>query len=255
MGSTVTWIFEDLNLTTWIFELPTSLPNEAEISGEGAPETRYVYKASLIGSAHEVKLTNAGLSWRISGRSGVWGYADIAAIRLSYKPSSMQSRRFRADLEGKDGGRIAILSTTWQTATLMAPQDGDYRAFITQLHRRMEQGGSKAVLTGGLGPRIYAVAVVLLTLVGIAVAGLFIRAMATGEFAGALFLVGFAALFGWQIGGFMTRNRPRAYTFDHLPQALLPFAQLLSPFLVFESNKPLARAEFSEEIDGKEPRE
>ena len=42
-----------------------------------------------------------------------------------------------------------------------------------------------------------------------------------------------------------------------LPAALLPFAQLLAPFLIFEPSKPLARAEFSEEIDGdgREPRE
>jgi hypothetical protein len=53
-------------------------------------------------------------------------------------------------------------------------------------------------------------------------AGLFIRAIATGEWAGALFLVGFAALFAWQIGGFVRRNRPRAYTFDDLPKTLLP---------------------------------
>jgi hypothetical protein len=53
-------------------------------------------------------------------------------------------------------------------------------------------------------------------------AGLLVRAIATGEFAGALFLVGFAALFAWQIGGFVRRNRPRAYTSDHLPEALLP---------------------------------
>jgi len=37
-----------------------------------------------------------------------------------------------------------------------------------------------------------------------------------------LFLVGFAALFGWQIGGFMMRNRPQRYTFDQLPKQLLP---------------------------------
>jgi hypothetical protein len=37
-----------------------------------------------------------------------------------------------------------------------------------------------------------------------------------------LFLVGFAALFGWQIGGFIRRNRPRAYQFDALPADLLP---------------------------------
>ena len=52
--------------------------------------------------------------------------------------------------------------------------------------------------------------------------GLFIRALMTGEHAGALFLVGFALLFNWQIGGFIRRNRPLTYTFDHLPEALLP---------------------------------
>ena len=130
--------------------MPTSLPNQAAIPGEGAPETRYAYKASLIGSAHQFELTDAGLSWRIAGRSGVWAYADITAIRLSYRPVSMQSRRFRADIDNADGGRIALLSTTWQTAALMAPQDQDYRAFVTMLHRRMQQAGSRATLVGGL---------------------------------------------------------------------------------------------------------
>ena len=41
-----------------------------------------------------------------------------------------------------------------------------------------------------------------------------------------------------------------------LPAALMPFAQLLSPFLVFEPNRPLARAELMEETtsEGREPR-
>ena len=191
------------------------------ISGDGAP-VRYAYKASLMGSAHQFELRDDGLSWRVAGKSGVWPYAGIAAIRLSYRPVSMQSRRFRADIDRSGGGRLAIVSTSWQTAALMAPQDRDYRAFITQLHRRMAEAGSNAALAGGLRPGVYAAAVALLALVGIAIAGLFVRAMATGEFAGALFLVGFTALFGWQIGGFVRRNRPRAYSFDHLPEALLP---------------------------------
>jgi hypothetical protein len=202
--------------------LPTSLPNQPALPGDGAPEISYAYKASLIGSAHEFKLTDAGLSWHISGRSGVWGYADIAAIRLSYKPSSMQSRRFRADLEGGDGGRIAILSTTWQTVSLMAPQDHGYRAFITELHRRMAKAGSKAELIAGIGPKTYAAALAMLTFLAISMTGLFVRAVWTGEWYGALFLVGFAVLFTWQIGGFVRRNRPRSYDFGHLPEALLP---------------------------------
>jgi hypothetical protein len=52
--------------------------------------------------------------------------------------------------------------------------------------------------------------------------GLFVRALTTGEWPGALFLVGFAALFACQVGGFVRRNRPRAYTYDDLPAALLP---------------------------------
>jgi hypothetical protein len=196
--------------------MTTDLPNEA------AAELRYAYKASLIGSAHQFELTDGGLSWQVGSKAGIWRYSDIAAIRLSYRPVSMQSRRFRADIENADGGRIAILSTTWQTVALMAPQDRDYRAFITLLHQRVQAARSKAALIGGIGPKTYAAGIVLLALVGIAISGLFVRAIATGEFSGALFLVGFAALFGWQIGGFVARNRPRAYTFDHLPEALLP---------------------------------
>jgi hypothetical protein len=202
--------------------LPTSLPNQAALSGEGAPETRYAYKASLIGSAHQFELTDAGLSWQISGRSGVWAYTDIASIRLSYRPSSMQSRRFRADINRKGGGRIAVLSTTWQTVSLMAPQDHGYRAFITELHRRMAAAGGKAALVAGIGPKTYAAALAMLTFLAISMAGLLVRAVWIGEWYGALFLVGFAALFTWQIGGFVRRNRPRTYDFDHLPEALLP---------------------------------
>ncbi len=91
------------------------------LANEAAADVRYAYKASLIGAAHQFELTDEGLSWQIGGTSGVWPYADISAIRLSYRPVSMQSRRFRADIERADcGQRIAILSTSWQTVTLMA---------------------------------------------------------------------------------------------------------------------------------------
>jgi hypothetical protein len=201
--------------------LPTSLPNQAP-EGEGAHTISYVYKASLISSAYQFELTDSGLSWRIGRRSGVWPYADIASIRLSYRPMSMQSRRFRADIDRAGGERIAILSTTWQTVSLMTPQDQDYRAFVTELHRRMKAAGSKASLTGGIGTMTYAVAVAMLALLAIAMVGLLFRALATSEFTGALFLVGMAVWFAWTIGGFIKRNRPRGYSFDALPETLLP---------------------------------
>ncbi|WP_347337170.1 hypothetical protein [Bradyrhizobium lablabi] len=162
------------------------------------------------------------MSWRIGSRSGVWPYAEIASIRLSYRPMTMQARRFRADIKRRGGGRIAIVSTSWQTVTLMTPQDQGYRAFITELHRRMKAAGSKASLAGGIGTATYGAAVVMLALLAIAMVGLLVRALATSEFTGALFLVGIAIWFAWTIGGFIKRNRPRRYTFDELPETLLP---------------------------------
>src|SRR6202043_2408164 len=154
---------------------------ELDLSDEAIAGVRYAYKASLIGAAHQFELTEQGLSWRIAGRSGVWPYAAIATVRLSYRPVSMQSRRFRADIENAEGARIAIFSTSWQTAALMAPQDQDYRAFITQLHARLAKAGSKALLVGGLKPRVYTAAIICVTFVAIAMAGLFVRSITTGE--------------------------------------------------------------------------
>jgi hypothetical protein len=183
---------------------------------------RYTYKSSLISSADDFELTDKGLAWTVAGRSGMWGYRDISAIRLSYRPSSMQSRRFRADIWSWNGGWIRIMSTSWQTVSLMTPQDDGYRAFIEALHARMTKAGSSAELTGGLPKPLYAAGLVFVALLAIAMIGLLVRALATGEYMGALFLVGFALLFNWQIGGFIRRNRPVRYTFDRLPAALLP---------------------------------
>jgi len=196
--------------------MPTDLPNAT------TSNPSYAFQASLVGSAHQFELTDRGLSWKISGRSGVWAYRDIVGIRLSYRPSSMQAHRFRADIWNSNGGRIRIVSTDWQTVSLMTPQDNGYRAFIEGLHARMAAAGSTAKLTGGLPSGLYAAALVFVGLLAIAMVGLFVRAITTGEHAGALFLIGFALLFNWQIGGDMRRNRPIAYSFDQLPEALQP---------------------------------
>jgi hypothetical protein len=205
------------------------LATEFEDLQEPAPQpdeqprpAHYAYKASLIGAAQQFDLIESGLSWRFAGRSGLWRYGDITAIRLSYRPVSMQARRFRADLRHVLGGHLVLISTSWQTAALMAPQDRDYRAFMLELHARMAKAGGNAVLAGGLGPWIYSAAVALLMLVGTGMAVLLARALTTGQYAGAAFLVGFAALFAWQVGGFVRRNRPVTYKFEHIPERLLP---------------------------------
>jgi hypothetical protein len=198
------------------------LQEQPTTSEQAASGAHYAFKPSLMGAAHQFELTDGGLSWRLAGRSGVWPYTDISAIQLSYRPVTMQADRFRADIHHVKRARITVVSTSWQTAALMAAQNHDYRTFVVELHARMARAGSNASLAGGLGRNVYAVGLTLIILLAIGMAALFIRALVTGEFSGALFLLAFAALFGWQIGGFLRRNRPLVYTFADIPARLLP---------------------------------
>lgn len=201
--------------------MPTLLPNRTA-AGEGAPETRYAYKASLIGSAHEFELTDNGLSWRVGGRSGVWPYGDIASVRLSYRPVSMQARRFRADIENagwrKDRHPLDHLAD--------GLVDGAAGPRLPRLHGRIAPAHERRRQQGQADRRYRADH--LRRRAGAAGVARDRDARASGprardlQFTGALFLVGFAVLFTWQIGGFVKRNRPRSYAFGALPAALLP---------------------------------
>ena len=193
-------------------------PAAGSATGDG---THYLFKSSLAGGAKQLTLSDAGLTVQAT-RTELWPLESIAAIRLSYRPASMQAWRFRADIETLSGQSIKIFSTTWHSISQMARQDDDYRAFITELHRRLASVHSSARLTDGINPVLYMAGLVVMALIGISILGLFVRALVTAEFAGALFLAGFGGWFVWQIGGFMRRNRPRGYTFDALPKDVLP---------------------------------
>ena len=64
-----------------------------------------------------------------------------------------------------------------------------------------DEGGRSLPLIGGIGTVSYAIAVAILVLLAIAMIGLLVRALATSEFTGALFLIGIAVWFAWTIGG------------------------------------------------------
>jgi hypothetical protein len=182
----------------------------------------YAYKSSLVSRADTFAVTPAGLSWTIRRRSGLWRYNEIASVRLSFRPISMQARRFRADITSQNGAAIAIVSTSWQTASLMTTQDDSYRAFLVALHQQLKEAGGTAVLSAGLRPRVFAMAVSLFALAALLMLALLLRAIWIGEWAGVAFLIAFAALFAWKVGGFIRRNRPRRYALDDFPKDLMP---------------------------------
>lgn len=189
---------------------------------EPPPTVSYIYKPSVAGSPQSFELTDDGLSFRAGFRSGVWRYGDIARIRLIYRPVSMLAHRFRADLQHRDGKKLTIVSASWAGIVALTPQNDSYRAFIEDLHRRIAAERSDVVCLAGLHPVAFTIAIAAFAAVMLAVTGLFVRALATGEFIAALFMVGFAAWFGWNTAAVITRNKPQRYQPGNVPRRLLP---------------------------------
>jgi hypothetical protein len=195
---------------------------EAMTDDEQLPPLRYAYKASVAGSPQSFELTGQGMSYHTGFRSGVWGYGDIGRIRLTYRPVSMLRHRFRADVRHKDGRTLKIFSATFAGILALTPQNDSYRAFIAELHRRVAAAGGSAEYVAGLHPIAFWMAVAVFSALGFAMASLLVRALSAGDFAAALFFLGFAAWSGWYVGGWLTRNKPQRYEAQRIPPQLLP---------------------------------
>jgi hypothetical protein len=183
---------------------------------------RYAFKPSIAGSPLTLELSGQGLSFTSGFRADVWRVADIAQIRLSYRPVSMLAHRFRADVRHRNGRKIRIVSASWAGIVALKPQNDGYRAFIEELHRRIAAERSDVVCLAGLHPVAFAMAAAIFAAVMIALAGLLVRALVTGDFVAALFLVGFGLWSGWSTGGWLMRNKPQRYPPDSVPPQLLP---------------------------------
>ncbi len=188
----------------------------------GPAEWRYAFKPSISGAARQFTLTNDALVWTAGRQQGTWAYRDIAAVRMSFRPMSMQANRFRTDVRHRSGYSLSILSVTWQGIAVIAPQSAAYRAFVVELHRRIAAANPAAEFRAGLPPFSYGIASALIVAVAVALAGLLARALATSAFAGAAFIAGMGVLFGWPFANFMQRNQPGHYTPESPPERLLP---------------------------------
>src|SRR5262245_3267024 len=101
-----------------------------------APDLTYAYKPSLLGAAWEFRLRPDALEWQAGCHAGAISYDRIARVRLSFRPVSMQTRRFVTEIWPATGGRLSIPSTSWRNLVEQTRQDQAYGAFVRALHRR-----------------------------------------------------------------------------------------------------------------------
>jgi hypothetical protein len=195
---------------------------DESISSAERGDPVYVYKPSLLGAPWEFRLAPDAIEWRMGRHQGRTPYARIARVRLSYRPVTMQMRRFLAEIWTVDGPRLSIASASWKSIVEQETKDQAYGAFIRELHRRIAAADAQPALVTGSPAFLYWPGLAIFVVVSLGLAALTLQGLRSGAWTGAVFVGGFLALFLWQSGNYFHRNRPGSYRPDALPAELVP---------------------------------
>jgi hypothetical protein len=200
----------------------SAVPDDADGQSGRNSDLRYVYKPSLMGAAWELCLRPDALEWRTGRHQGRIPYDRITRIRLSFRPVTMQTRRFVTEIWWPGAPRLSIASSSWRSLVEQAAQDQDYGAFVRELNARVAAAGGAASFETGVPSFLYWPGVAVFVGVAAGLALLTLRALALDAYSGAALVAAFLALFVWQSGGYFKRNRPGRYRPEAPPKALVP---------------------------------
>lgn len=195
-------------------------------TGEDDADPSYAFKPSVVGGWCTFALKPDGLHWQIGARSGRVRYERIRAVRLSFRPVTMQSRRFVAEIWSTDNPKIQIVSVSWRSVVEQVRQDGPYAAFITELHRRLEACDSPAQFSAGLPALTYWFGVATFAAVLIAMAVMVFRTLRLEQWGASAIVAAILVVFAVQIGNYFRRNKPTRYRPDAIPREVLPKAKV-----------------------------
>ena len=192
------------------------------IADEPPGDPTYAFKASLIGSMCQFTLKPDALEWQVGGRSGRIRYDTIRAVRLTYRPVTMQSHRFITEIWSPGNPKIQIVSVSWRSIMEQQRLDAAYAAFIIELHRRLAAAGAPARFSTGLPFATYWAGVVIFGAVLVATGSLLVRAMNFDQWAPMVVVAIFFLVFAYQLGTYFYRNRPGRYRPNAVPAEVLP---------------------------------
>jgi hypothetical protein len=185
-------------------------------------EPSYSYQPSVFGAGRHFRLLDGALVWDAGRRSGRIPFGQIARVRMSYRPGTLQTQRYLTEIWSPDAPRLSILSTSWKSMVEQIDQGDAYRAFVVELNRRLAAGGSRAWFEAGMNPMLYWLGLAVLAASTIGLVGLTVQVFLSGGGLAGLLLVAFVLLFIWQGGTIFYRNRPGPYRPDAVPPHLLP---------------------------------
>lgn len=193
--------------------------DSADVAGE---VVSYAYRPSLLGAPWAFKLTDDGIEWDVGSKSGRVPFHNVRRLRMSYRPTNMQSHRFITEVWAEGAPKLQIVSSSWKNMFEQERLDKPYSAFVAELHRRIARAGVPAQFEQGSNPLRYWPGLIVFAGVAFGLAVLIVRALLADAMGGAAFIGAFLVLFLWQAGNYFHRNRPGVYRPDALPAELMP---------------------------------
>ena len=182
----------------------------------------YSYRPSLLGASREFSLTGHSIDWVAGARSGSTPFSQVRRLRMSYRPTSMQSHRFLTELWAAGSPKLQIVSSSWKSMMEQERLDRSYSTFIQELHRQILKVNSSAQFERGISPLVFWPGVIVFVAAAFGLAALIARALQAGATTGAAIVSAFLLLYLWQAGNFFRRNRPGTYRPDALPADVMP---------------------------------
>src|SRR5882762_2787961 len=112
-------------------------PMAAAPESATVPHASYAYKATPLGAIWQFHLGSDAIEWEAGPRRGQLRYADIRRLRLSFRPVSMQSHRFLAEIWPARGPKLQMASSSWRSMVDHERHEAAYTGFLLELHRRL----------------------------------------------------------------------------------------------------------------------
>jgi hypothetical protein len=189
-----------------------------------AADPTYSFKPSLMGAICQFTLRSGALEWQVGRRSGRTPYDRFLAVRLSYRPVTMQGHRFVTEIWSPDHPKIQIVSASWRSLVEQERFDRGYAEFVTELHRRLAAAGGETQFITGVPALTYWVGAVVFGVVMVMTGIMVVRALQLGQWGVSAIIGVFFLVFAIQIGNYFRRNRPGRYRPEAIPRAVLPNA-------------------------------
>jgi len=137
----------------------------------------YAYRPSAFGPLRVYSLSDDGIDWAVGVHLGHVPYRSISRLRMSFRPTGMQPRRFVVELWAQGAPKLTIASSSWKSITEQERLDQSYTTFVQELHRRISNAVQSARFQQGSNPLIYWPSLVVFGAVALGIAALTVQGL------------------------------------------------------------------------------